>query len=773
MSPIAFGQPGILPTFAAGDKDVVMTALGSARVWATVGGGVLNEVFWPTTGRPQLRDLGFLVTGGGFWVEVKRAANYTITTPDPAVPLPRIVHHDERFTLTLEIVCDPDRDAVAIRYELLGPAGDVDESLALHLLASPHLGGTGHGNDAWVADGVLHAGRGDEHLAILADAPFALASAGYVGHSDGWQDIARHGQPIWRFTNAPQGNVALTATLSAARGEIALAFAGSAIGARTLATGTLVADFDRLALAFRLGWEQWARGLPTFDTSERLSALARTSAMVLRVHEDVTFPGAIVASLATPWGAAHDDPGGYHLVWPRDCAETGLALAAIGCGADAHRTIEFLASTQLADGHWPQNFTPGGEPFWTGLQLDEVALPVILACKLAERSILPLSSQPVTAMVRAATRYLAANGPYTNQDRWEETPGASPFTLAATVAALVGAAQSGWLDSTDARYALSLADWWNDRIESLAYVEGSPLDEQYGTAGHYERIGSGTQNGTRGWLVLANRGGETYPIDRLLGLEFLALVRYGLRSPQDPRIVDTVRLIDGELRKDTPGGPLYYRYQHDGYGEHADGSPFDGVGIGRLWPLLAGERGHYALDAGEDPLPYLTAMAASCSAGDLLPEQVWDVAPIPQRRLSPGKPTGSATPLVWAHAEFLKLLIATTTGMRADRLDVVSARYAKPGPPTMAHVRDEVDLATIAAGILIESADPFVLHYGIDGWQDVADVDSEPVGLGRHGVVLTRTAHPGAKSINWTRFDPALAQWEGVDHRVEFLLPTA
>jgi glucoamylase len=763
----AFGAPGISPTFAPGDKDVVATALGSSRVWLTVGGGIVNEVFWPTTSRPQLRDLGFIVTGDGFWVEVKRAARYTITTPDPAVPLPTIVHEHERFRLTLEIVCDPTRDAIVVRYELVATHAD-DQSLALHLLAAPHLGGSGHGNDAWVDAGVLHASKGDEHLAITADAPFTMASAGYVGSSDGWQDVAAHGRPTWTFTSAHDGNVALTASLGASHGEIALAFATTASGARTLAAGAIVADFAVIRDVLTQSWLAWAAHLPEFPTTERLAALARTSAMVLKVHEDLTFPGAIVASLATPWGFAHDDPGGYHLVWPRDCAESGLALAVIGLTDDAHRTLEFLAATQLPDGHWPQNFTPGGEQYWNGLQLDETALPILLAAKLVEVGRIDPTTPVVATMVRNAAHYLVANGPLTQQDRWEETAGASPFTLAALVSALVAAGSYPWLDPIDASCALTLADWWNARIESLVYVTDTVLDHRHGTAGHYERVARGGDTGTHGPLVLANRGGESFLLERLVGLEFLALTRYGLRAADDPRIVDTVTLIDAELRANLPGGPLYYRYQHDGYGENEDGSPFDGTGVGRLWPLLAGERGNYAVDSHHDAMPYLHAMANSTSLGDLIPEQVWDRPAVPERRLFPGRPSGSAMPLVWAHAEFLKLLVAATTGVHADRLDCVVDRYSSNPAAQVAHIRFEPTITTAAPVLLIESSRPFRLHFGVDGWNELRDANSRPVGLDRHGVRITRLDFPRARSIAWTTYDPATSTWEGADHLVQW-----
>ena len=764
----AFGAPGIGPTMAAGDKDLVLRALGSSRVWATIGGGIVNEVFWPTAGRPQLRDLGFLVIGTGYWVEVKRAANYTMWTPDPACPSPRIVHRDERFTLDVEVVCDADRDVVLVRYVLTPTADHPDPVLAVHVLAAARLGGSGRGNDAWTDGSVLHAARGDECLAIVADPPFAATSVGFVGASDAWQDLAAHGTPTWSFSGAHGGNVALSGSCAGHSGVLALAFSTTPTGARTLAASSLAEGFEQVRQQFESGWYRWiTHGLP-FTAIDTAAGLAWASAMVLKVHEDVTFPGAIVASLATPWGSAHDDPGGYHLVWPRDCAESALALAAIGFQDDALRTLRFLAATQSPDGHWPQNFTPGGDAYWIGLQLDETALPVILAVKLGELGAVSATDPTLRAMVSRAASYLAAHGPASDQDRWEESAGLNPFTLAAAIAALAGAALGGWLDQRDADYALSLADWWNARVEDLVYVADSELDRHYGTAGHYERIAAPGTGGTRGRFVLANRGGEAVDRDRLVGLEFLALVRYGLRRADDPRIVDTVRIVDAELGRDVGAGPLYHRYQADGYGEHDDGAPFDGSGVGRLWPLLAGERGHFAVESGGDPTAYVEAMIAATSAGLMLPEQVWDTDPIDARRLRPGHPSGSAMPLVWAHAEFLKLLTVSSTPSRPDRITAVATRYAQPPAGPVAHVRGEAELTVPRGEIVIEHDAPFVAHIGTDRWQHATDVESAPIGLGRHGVTLKSPALVDAASIQWTVLDPATGLWEGRDHTVTF-----
>ena len=140
----------------------------------------------------------------------------------------------------------------------------------------------------------------------------------------------------------------------------------------------------------------------------------------------------------------------------------------------------------------------------------------------------------------------------------------------------------------------------------------------------------------------------------LVSPDALALVRFGVRAADDQRIRDTVKVIDAVLKMETPSGPVWHRYNGDGYGEHADGAPFDGTGIGRGWPLLTGERAHYELAAGraEVATTLLGALERFANEGGLISEQVWDAADIPERELYFGRPSGSAMPLVWAHAEY-------------------------------------------------------------------------------------------------------------------------
>ncbi|WP_297927992.1 glycoside hydrolase family 15 protein [Metallibacterium sp.] len=761
------GCPGMAPAWSSSAKDIVGTALGSGRVWFTLGYGILDEVYWPSCSLPQIRDLGFIVAGEDFWCEVKREHRYQLSTPDAEVPLPKVVHEHERYKLEFEVLADPLRDVVLIRYRLHG------NGLRLYALLAPHLGGSGHDNSALVHAHGLAALKQDNALMLVADQGFARGSAGYVGVSDGWQDFQQHNAMTWTYASASNGNVALLGELNALHGVLALSFADTLEGAQTLARASLAQGYESARAGFVEGWRHWSRGLRCELKDPVLKQAVRRSAMVLKVHDDRRYPGALIASLSIPWGNTRDDPGGYHLVWSRDAVEAGFAMLACAHHEESRALLSYLIATQQDDGHWAQNFYTDGRPYWTGVQLDEAALPVLLAAKLDELGLLDGQRAAATAMVRRALRFVARTGPLSPQDRWEENPGINPFTLAAAIAALVAGAAHGFLDAADARYALLLADDWNARIESWVYVQDTELDRAHGTHGHYVRIAPPGQDAQHSEIALKNRGRVVVAARDLLGLEYLYLVRLGLRDAADARIVDTTRLVDALLRVQTPSGAFYRRYNEDGYGEHGDGRAFDGTGVGRAWPLLTGERGQFAVQAGEDARPYLDAMLASASEGGMLPEQIWDSEPIPARGLYPGRPTGSAMPLVWAHAEFIKLATVMQRKLPIEQLAEVVARYAAPRVAAVQLWRPQAPGAQLDAArpVLIEGDAPFVLHIGHDGWQGVRDVPSAPTGLGMHGVHLDGAALATARSLEFTRRFLDGRDWEGRDWRLQMGAP--
>lgn len=756
MTEHAFGWPGAPPTWSSSDKDLVTTALGSSRLWVTIGHGVINEVFWSSTGRPQIRDLTFYLVGVGGFIDLKRERRYALRTPAPHVPLVTIEHSGDDYRLTLEVVPDPLRDVVLVRFDLEGPYN-------LVVVLAPHLDGTGRENTAWVGDQVLSARHGQCALAMLADVPFTKMSAGFVGASDGWQDLKQNGQLAWVFARADCGTVALSGQLDDSKGVIALGFADAPVGAQSLAKASLAEGIASAREAFTEGWETWAKTLRLPRVAKLFADEAVLSAAVLKAHEDRAYPGALVASLSTPWGNSTDTLGGYHLVWPRDATLAAFALLAANQTKDAVRILAGFISTQRSDGHWAQNYYPNGVAFWTGIQLDEAAFPVLLAAKLHELGGTELAG--TQDMIRRALRFVVSTGPTSDQDRWEESPGTNPFTLAVAIAALVAGAR--WLEPAERDYALSVADDWNERLESFCFVTGTPLAKSHGLDGYYVRIAPPEKDGgITGRVLLSNRNGETILASALVSMDFSYLTRLGLRDVRDKRIADTIAIADVLLRVETPSGVVYRRYNDDGYGEKADGSPFDGSGIGRLWPILTGERGHLALQAGEDPFPYLESMRRCASSGGLLPEQVWDAKPVPSRELEPGRPSGSAMPLLWTHAEYLKLLVSAETGRPVELIKAVEERYGAPRSAHTWHWRVEAGFSRLATGrrLAIEHRAPFSLHYGFDGWREVADKTATRGPAGIWSVTFAPEELVSKVEINFTRrFDHA---WEGADHRV-------
>jgi len=756
------GKPGIDPTWSSSAKDMVSTALGSSRLWATFGYGIVNEIYWPSTGQPQIRDLGFIIAGPKGWTEVKRADHYLITTPKAYVPLPKVVHEGDGYRLELEYLPHPLRDALLIRYKLEG------DDLKLYALLSPHLNSDRKDNTAW-AGADLAAQLGGVSVSLRNDAGFSKASAGYVGTSDGWQDFSHNGEMTWSYAQASDGNVALTGEVPANSGVMALSFANTIEGARTLSRSSLADDYEDVRRMFVEEWEMWGKTLTIPYASPELQREAELSAAVIKIHEDRTYGGALVASLSVPWGSSRDDLGGYHLVWTRDAVEAAFAMIAVGQTNDAARTLAYLIGTQAENGSWAQNYFPDGRGYWTGNQLDEVAMPVLLAAKLKSVGALTIAV-PVETMLRKAIRYIVQNGPMSDQDRWEENAGLSPFTLTVTICALVATAD--FFEPAERDYLLSLADSWNERIESWTYVTGGPFCEPTGVSGYYIRLAPReSDGGTKGHVMVRNRddGGDIAAGD-LVGMEFLYYVRSGLRAAADPRILDTLKVVDTFLKVDTPSGPSYHRYNGDGYGENADGTPFDGAGIGRLWPLLTGERGHYAVCAGEDAKPYLEAMTRMTGPGGLIPEQIWDTDAIPALGLYPGKPSGSAMPLVWAHGEFLKLLAADSTKRPAELLPAVEAHYPGGKPPDAKkwHWRQlsQLDVLPRGKSILIEAPEPFLLHFGFNGWNRIEDVQSTPTAFGMHGVEISASDLDSAASLEFTFYYMERSQWLGKDFAV-------
>ena len=788
---VAFGWPGIEPRWTHGDKDGVGTAYSvSSRIWFTLWKGIITEVYYPTVDHPQIRDLQYLVTDGQtFFHEEKRhlkshcerlsghALGYLCTNVDP----------EGRYRITKEIITDPHLGCILQHTTLTGDETFVSK-LHLYALCAPHLQVGGWRNNGSVIEvagrKILMAQKKGIWLALAGTVDFSRASCGYVGQSDGWTDLASNFQMDWEFDHAPDGNIALTGELDLdANREFTLGLAFGNTEHRAVTT-----LFQALGVPFREQrkryTEQWERASATILPLEGFSTdngnLYQSSLSLLRAHEDKSYPGAFIASLSIPWGETKSDAdqGGYHLVWTRDMVNSASAMLAAGDSVTPLRALIYLAVAQLEDGGFPQNFWVDGGAYWQGIQLDEVAFPILLAWQLKRQN--ALQDFDPYPMIAHAAAYLVRHGPVTQQERWEEVSGYSPSTLASNIAALICAACffRERHDEATAKFLEEYADFLEYHVESWTVTTQGSLVP--GINRHYIRIlpesvdnPQPEEDSNKGVVTIANRppGAQSlFPAKDIVDAGFLELVRYGIRKPDNALIVDSLRVVDTVLKVETPFGPCWHRYNNDGYGQKEDGGPFVGWGKGRGWPLLAGERGHYELAAGHDVKPFIRAIEGFSSSTGLLPEQVWNEADRPKVYMLLGRPTGSAMPLMWAHAEYIKLLRSAADGQVFDLVPEIAGRYLSSRNPrrlfeVWKHNR-QARCVKNGHTLRVQALDPFRLHWTSDEWHTVKDTRSAGTALEIYFVDLPISGEQRAP-IRFTFFWPNNSSWEGRDYLVE------
>jgi len=750
----AFGAPGIEPRWTHANKDGVGTAYFTAsRVWFTIWNGTITEVYHPTVDRPQIRDLQYLITDGqSFFHEEKRHLCSKVERMWSHALGYRITNWDSqgRYSVIKEVISDPYLSCILQRTQLKGLPETISQ-LKLYVLCAPHLEVGGWGNNARVTQvagrQILTAQKGGTWLALGATVPFARLSCGYVGASDGWTDLADNFQMDWEFDQALNGNVALMGEINVEPCEftLGLAFGDSLHAAISTLFQSLKLPYQEQQQRYKQQWESACdRLIPLEKVSGDGGNLYHSSFSLLLAHEDKTYPGATIASLAIPWGETKGDRdrGGYHLVWTRDLVSSVSALVAAGDTDTALRSLIYLATTQQEDGGFAQNFWIDGEPYWTGIQLDEVAFPILLAW-LLHRENARANFDFYPTILRAAG-YLIRHGPVTQQERWEENSGYSPSTLASNIAALSCAAKFARErgDEATAQFVEEYADFLECHIEEWTVTtEGTLVPE---IKQHYIRITPANvndpypnENPNQGTLFISSRPPGTpneFPAKEIVDGGFLQLVRYGIRKPDDPIVVDSIRVIDSVIKVDTLFGPCWHRYNHDGYGQQEDGSPYTSWGKGRAWPLLTGERGHYELAVGGDVKKYIKAMEGFASDTGLLPEQVWDQPDRPNVHMFLGQPTGSAMPLLWAHAEYIKLLRSTFDGKVFDSIPEVADRYLgdRSSCKSLEIWKFNRQVGKVKKGrtLRIQALSPFHLHWSKDNWQTAEDTPSQSTALG-------------------------------------------
>ncbi len=692
---VAFGGPGIEPRWTSSAKEGVGTAYHtSCRLWFTLSHGIINEIYYPHVDQPNTRDFQFLITDGeSFCHEEKRDLTHQIEYPERDCVLYRLTNSEPqgRYRLIKHILTDPHRPVLLVHTKVEISDEALRGKLRLYALLAPHIARYGAGNSGHCSEigdaKVLHAHREGAHLVMACRPGFARRSVGYVGASDGWQDLMGNFQMDWEFRRVEKGNIALTGEVTLPNsGEftIAIACGGSYQSTAARVLQSLAEPFE----AHRERYvRQWQRAVvnPQFDFSQDTSddgATYRLSRCVLLAHEDKVFQGAMVASMSIPWGETKgdNDLGGYHLVWTRDLVQSATALLATGQTGTPLRALIWLAALQRPDGSFPQNSWIDGSAYWCGLQLDEVAAPILLAWRLRQHNTTREHFDPHMMIMRAAA-YLILQGPVTSQERWEENAGFSPSTLATVIAGLVCAAECGKEcgQTKLADFILVYADWLAAHLEEWTVTTRGELVE--GFPRHYIRINP-TDPGApdphadpNTTMIQVANGGGLHPARNVVGGDFLHLVRLGIRGADNPIVRDSIEVIDRVLKRDLPAGPGWRRYNRDGYGQKDDGSAFDGTGVGRCWPILTGERGHYELAAGRDPKPFITAMEKFANEGGMISEQLWDADDLKNDGMKRGSPTGAAMPLCWSHAEYVSLVRSRHDGVCFDRVEPAFQRY--------------------------------------------------------------------------------------------------
>lgn len=785
------GTPGLEPRWTSSIKSGIGKSINTAsNITFTLGNGIINEVFYPREDVACVRDMEFLITDGKeFFSEEKRDSHHEIKWIEEGVPAYEINNscHQNKYLLNKIVIADPIRNTLLQQVTLTNTSNNHLSELKLYVLLAPHLLNKGYENNAWKGKyknvPMLFASRKDTVLAMVCSTGFIKSSVGYVGFSDGYTDVKKHFEMQWEYENASQGNVALSAEINCISNKpfvIAVGFGQSADEAGNNAWSSILDGFGLAKAKYVFEWQRWQRKLSNVKSDRnRLGRQFRKSAAILRIHESRNFPGGILASLSIPWGNTQGDDNsmGYHLVWPRDLALSSGGFMELNAKDDVLRILNYLMTTQQPDGSWSQNMYLEGIPHWKGIQMDQVAFPLLLVGAAYEKGYISEERcKRYWPVVKNALSFILQNGPYTMQDRWEEESGFTPFTMATQIAALLSGAFLAVKNKEEelAAFCIETSDYWNQKIEYWTYVTDTSLSKKTGVEGYYIRINPYDQKGDdikNKTIRLKNHTGSEGDIllGELVSVDALALVRFGLRDAHDPKILNTIKVIDATLKTDTPTGPCWHRYVKDGYGENAKGDPYSGTGIGRAWPLLTGERAHYEICAGNfDKAKMLLRTMETFANNSLFPEQVWDTKAIPGEGLFPGRPTGSAMPLTWAHAEYLKLCSSIKHRRLADLPGFTRDRYIENNNQSNFEVwstNRPIENMNIDKQLRIQLPHPALVHFTEDDWKTSKDLRTKDIGIGIHFVdIIPANAH--SHEIKFTFYWPEESRWEQKDYTV-------
>jgi glucoamylase len=700
---VAPGSPGANATWNESNLQAFAGSLGAAsKVWYTLGNGELENVFYPQTDTPDTFGLQYLVSNGSSFTSAETTgAAHAISLADPTSLVWQQVNTATNgdFTITKTYVADPARSVVLVQTTF-----DNTSSAPLQLYADylPQLNNDGMGNTGGTdsASGDLVASNGSVSSALAASTGFTQSTTGYVGSaSDGAVQLTSSHALTSTFTSATTaGHIVQVAQIPvAASGStsftLALGFDTTQSAAVSDAAVSLTAGFSSAQASFESGWHTWVAGLNAPPASVTGAAQLKqqyyVSLMEVKADEDKTFTGAFIAAPTDPWGASvsANSAGahGYHVVWTRDEYEMATALLAAGDATDANAALQYIfTDEEESSGAVKQNTFLNGAAVFGSLQMDEVADPIILAYQLSA------TNSADWGHIEALANYLVANGPTTPEERWEEIGGYSPATMAAEIAGLVCAAviaQDNGATSLAATYQATALSWAS-QVDSRTYTTTGP----YGAGSYFLRV---TQDGNpnSGASISVANGGGSHDDRAVVDPSFLELVRLGVKSAAATDITSTLPVVDAELKVTTPEGPIWHRYDFDGYGETSAGGDFTSSGTGNPWPVLSGERGEYDVADGNltGAQSLLTTMAGAANAGDQIPEQVWGGSS-GTGGFTFGQADNSSTPLMWAMAQYARLAIDISAGKDVDTPAVVTQCVQQGTCPVTGSVRETVNV---------------------------------------------------------------------------------
>lgn len=744
------GAPGVEPFWAYSGKTGIGTsfeqyqdgqysdsaATGTvSKVWFSIAKGMITETMFGLIHQAQIKDMQFIVVGKDFTVTEADDLDVTIDylyKDDKGRPLSlayKVTSKDKqgRFSLEKHIFTDPDGQTLFVRSIFNTQL----EGVKAFVTVNPYINNNGLDDFAKTTEQGVVAWQDDNYLTLQSAQPLKQTSVGFTGVSDGLSQLKTTQQltQIYKNTGEQSGNVSLLAELGEigknTQFDLTLSFGNSEQasfkeGQASLARGyqTVLDNYNGKGEA--IGWQDYLNSLAPLESLVSSTAdqgkLLYTSALVLKAQEDKTHAGALIASLSNPWGetvSAKTGSTGYKAVWVRDFYQVAMAFMAIGDTATAKTAFEYLDKVQVNSktpgnkgdtGWFLQKTHVDGELEWVGVQLDQTAMPIMLAWKLHQADVLTDGELTdwYTRMLKPAADFLVDGGrakilwndtqiipPATQQERWEEQEGYSPSTTAAVIAGLITAADIANMagDEANAKRYLATAKSYNADIENTMFTTQGNLDSTASDGEYFIRIGQ-DKDANSNTKINANNGRDGFNKKQILDGGFLELVRYGVRDALAPSIVKTLPEYDDQTLEDNlqvhytfefadGSGTFsgYRRYGNDGYGEdEITGTNYAQGGIktpgqrGRVWPFFTGERGHYeiaaanatnSLDTAKQNAiknTYVKGMETFANQGFMLPEQVWDGVGVNKAGYKLGEGTNSATPLAWTHAEYIKLL---------------------------------------------------------------------------------------------------------------------